>query len=482
MSRPTLVAVASLCLVALAVPVMQARLMIGVMPLDAVTLTTLLAIITGALHLRNRGWSAVSVLGAEIAVSLFIMIAALGCLVSDSPVAAYATLLRYAAYIVLAYVTGSVARDARARRLVAWSIMVGSVFAAAYGIWWYISTYLVQIREAAVVGAMAPTLVLRVAATFGNPNFYGEYLVLVLGVGAMLFIVERTRLMKVCAALIVGLQLIVLVLTYTRGSWLGLAVGSLLVCALVDLRLVWPLASIAAVAAAVVPGAGPRLASVFSLDRSAAFRLDLWRVALHALRDRPILGWGIGSFYMAFAAVVLASPELGVGFREYGAHNSYLTLLAETGVIGGLAFVWIVALLILPAFLAVAQDSLLLRRRLQAAALGAALLAFALNALTSNSFQHPQAAVFFWLIAGLLRGLIDDRSVGAESSAAASGQGTLLVLEGSMVMQRTKGTGEWLRRAWAAGALAGAIGRQQGRGMVVLRGSIFMRLLVGRVE
>jgi len=304
MSRPTLVAVASLCLVALAVPVMQARLMIGVMPLDAVTLTTLLAIITGALHLRNRGWSAVSVLGAEIAVSLFIMIAALGCLVSDSPVAAYATLLRYAAYIVLAYVTGSVARDARARRLVAWSIMVGSVFAAAYGIWWYISTYLVQIREAAVVGAMAPTLVLRVAATFGNPNFYGEYLVLVLGVGAMLFIVE--------------------------------AVGSLLVCALVDLRLVWPLASIAAVAAAVVPGAGPRLASVFSLDRSAAFRLDLWRVALHALRDRPILGWGIGSFYMAFAAVVLASPELGVGFREYGALPGGCTgFVAPTPTIAG---------------------------------------------------------------------------------------------------------------------------------------------------
>jgi len=48
------------------------------------------------------------------------------------------------------------------------------------------------------------------------------------------------------------------------------------------------------------------------------------------------------------------------------------------------------------------DEQVAINGRLQVGAIATGLGAFALNALTSNSFQHPQAAVFFWLFAGVL--------------------------------------------------------------------------------
>lgn len=72
-----------------------------------------------------------------------------------------------------------------------------------------------------------------------------------------------------------------------------------------------------------------------------AMRLGAWRDALRLFRDHPIAGTGLGTFDEATFTLpgTTADPQ----FRQQGwhAHNVYLHLLAETGLLGFLAWCYL---------------------------------------------------------------------------------------------------------------------------------------------
>ncbi len=76
--------------------------------------------------------------------------------------------------------------------------------------------------------------------------------------------------------------------------------------------------------AGVTPGS--RIAaSAKTQDQSATFRLNLWKSAWRLFQERPITGWGLGSYRYESARPGLATSTVF-------AHNSYLQLLAEAGI------------------------------------------------------------------------------------------------------------------------------------------------------
>ncbi len=72
-----------------------------------------------------------------------------------------------------------------------------------------------------------------------------------------------------------------------------------------------------------------------------AGRIDIWRAAVTVFTERPFTGVGAGNFafvspnYSYYAALIAATREDGGGGV---AHNMFLSVLAETGVIGFLLF------------------------------------------------------------------------------------------------------------------------------------------------
>ena len=69
-------------------------------------------------------------------------------------------------------------------------------------------------------------------------------------------------------------------------------------------------------------------------------RLVVDRATWEMVRDNPVLGWGAGSFSFCFPGYQVRHPEICVArdshkrtFYEH-AHNDYLELLAEYGVVG----------------------------------------------------------------------------------------------------------------------------------------------------
>lgn len=144
-------------------------------------------------------------------------------------------------------------------------------------------------------------------------------------------------------------------------------------------------------------------------DESSRQRVLIWKDTLHMIRDRPLLGVGVGNF--AYNLPKYASREsaeslarmraaVGMDLAAYQAHNGYLEVLAETGILGLAAFLWM--------FYAVCGMFYRLLRRYahgETDALSVGLVAAAaatlVHALFSLNFQNPASASHFWIITGL---------------------------------------------------------------------------------
>jgi O-antigen ligase len=74
---------------------------------------------------------------------------------------------------------------------------------------------------------------------------------------------------------------------------------------------------------------------------SGGMRLSIDRDALHMFRAKPVTGWGLGSFPVVY-------PQFRSFYTDFfvnEAHNDYLQLLVETGILGFAVMLWFVIIL-----------------------------------------------------------------------------------------------------------------------------------------
>ncbi|MGB3614010.1 MAG: O-antigen ligase family protein [Elainellaceae cyanobacterium] len=167
----------------------------------------------------------------------------------------------------------------------------------------------------------------RPMVMFDHPNVLASYLVIVFGL-AWGLLLSRKRLGGVAAVL--GLTLVAIACTGSRN---GLAVALLqTVIGLSALWIPWYLKSGILVGVSGI-GFGLTALSLGSARWSAAAlladpRVRLWKIALDLIRDRPWLGWGLGSFKSLYPSRLI-DPEYAQVFHP---HNIGLLLAAEAGV------------------------------------------------------------------------------------------------------------------------------------------------------
>jgi len=380
------------------VPLAPGREVFAGVPLDKVILGVPIAILLAFPLLTKLGSLELPRVGIEVPAFLFLGWALVSAIFTGAQPEVLATWSRYAAYIVLVYVVAAVAAEKTRLRVMTWILAIAGSMTVAYSFYQYMYP-----TEAIGMEGMDPAVAARVFSTFGNPNFYAEYLILLIAATLALFFTER-GLLRGLALVFVVAQVMALLLTYTRGSWIALAIGLAIALLIIDFRLLLPFAIGGGSMVMLFPGVGERMISLIAMEGSAGIRLSLWRIAGDAIAERPLFGIGAGRFYDAFTATLFTNPGHTIGFLFHGAHQSYFQLAAEIGIIGGLAFAWLVFMACrMGIFYTVRMDGDA-KARLFNASLTAGIVAFALNAFTSNAFQHPQAAVFFFVLAGMQAG------------------------------------------------------------------------------
>jgi putative inorganic carbon (HCO3(-)) transporter len=196
----------------------------------------------------------------------------------------------------------------------------------------------------------------RLAGPIGEQNRYAQVLLVLLPLAVGRFRAERTLLLRGLAAAAGTLIVCGVMLTFSRGAAVALAllVVAMVATGFVPLRHMLALAAVlAGLVLAVAPDYISRVQTLGAAGDSAALQSEETDeaikgratenlAALNAFRDHPILGVGPEQFFRRYSQQY--GNELGLRFLETNrrAHNLYLEIGSDLGVVGLLAFLSIV--------------------------------------------------------------------------------------------------------------------------------------------
>ncbi len=288
-------------------------------------------------------WPIVAFLGAELLSAAF----------APPLSASIKELARWLLVIAIYLAAVNLVREPDTRRLVLGATFAAGASQALLGAY--------QFFAAAGPAAYKFDRFLRAYGTFGQPNPFAGYLEMVVPLGLALVFVWRSgrgdwlRWLALASALIGSAAI---VMSLSRGAWLGLGIG-VVVAAVVATRRGWRVAASAAVVAALLyvasrvgllPAAiADRISQVtgdFHLldargvmptneNYSVLERMAHWQAGWDMFLSHPLLGVGPGHYaiaYPQFAILPYWTEALG------HAHNIYINVAAETGLIGLIAY------------------------------------------------------------------------------------------------------------------------------------------------
>ncbi len=170
-------------------------------------------------------------------------------------------------------------------------------------------------------------------------TFAGILMLIALVVLAHLLFIPRSRLSYGFLGSLVLLTA-ALVMTHTRGAWIGLAAGVTLIVGFRQKRLLLALPVVAVVIFLASPEAvRTRIRSIVDpQDVTARERLYMWSSGLHILHDRPLTGVGIRGVKIVYQAY--KHPD-AVRDQRGHLHNNLIQIAAERGLIGAACWLWI---------------------------------------------------------------------------------------------------------------------------------------------
>ena len=181
----------------------------------------------------------------------------------------------------------------------------------------------------------------RVYSTLDNPNNYAEFLVLFTPLCVSFAMSRKDPTLRFVLSCCIVFPLAAIVMTYSRSSWLSLAVAAVVFVYYVDKRLI-PIGFVAI--PLVIPflpdSIITRLSTIFnSHDSSASHRIRTWQSLLPMLRDHGFTGIGMGptTFSDLYPSYALTGATKGV----YHTQMLYMELFIETGALGFVSFMWL---------------------------------------------------------------------------------------------------------------------------------------------
>lgn len=191
---------------------------------------------------------------------------------------------------------------------------------------------------------------LRPSGTFQHPNVLGSYMVYVLPPVFALLLGQKKRILQVFFYVTLGTGFLALLLSYSRGGWLGFAGAALVVVGvamwkkMIRPKTVATLLCTAAVLAALAfPLAQSLVARLFRPDDSStATRIVMLRQAASMVQAHPVLGIGFANYAETSKDYLPDNSNL-IRFapKGYIAHNKYAVIGAETGLVGLALYLWV---------------------------------------------------------------------------------------------------------------------------------------------
>jgi putative inorganic carbon (HCO3(-)) transporter len=231
-------------------------------------------------------------------------------------------------------------------------------------------------------------MVLRVQSTLTHPATFAQFL-FTMSILTLAMILDGRWFRKAYLVPLFLVQIYLLYLGYSRVMWGEFLIGLCILLWLFRHRRFLFLGLPASILTLVflVPTFLSRWSTAVeqSKENSLLIRLAIWLKALSLVPKRPIFGSGPDTFVDY------------VGFRQYGAHNTWVNMLVETGVVGLVLYVAVIVA-VWRALLVRVRTASGQRPDVLVAAVYAIFVPYFIASWFTAAFEVPQVNVYFWTL------------------------------------------------------------------------------------
>lgn len=298
--------------------------------------------------------------------------------------------LQYTSLFLLYYITRISERQEKNALLL--TIIISAICISLYSLYGllYLSRYTLEYMHQHNINYLFAEEFLgrrRAFYPFISPNLLAGYLIMVIMICVGMFFDKlKTKNLHFYISLIcISISLVVLFLTKSVGGW-----TVFIICLFLFMlksgflnKKMWFLFVFLIIMLGVIIAIRARSPQYFTKPSfSVEKRLTYWKETANIIRSHPFLGVGIGNFHLK---------------ESRTAHNSYLQIWAETGILGIVWWLWIVAIFIKRGI----KNIFSRKEKYFYAGIFAGGVSFLLHNLIDFSFFVGQVAFLWWIILGL---------------------------------------------------------------------------------
>ena len=310
-------------------------------------------------------------------------------------------ILRLFQYICIFFIILEELRERRQIKNIIFSMVFGIILVSFDEIWQIYtgSDFIRGYKTIVNIGLV------RATASFKDANTLGIYLSAIapLILGLTLYYFKNKR--KIILSLISFIALIGIVLTYSRPTLLAVYIALFLLSIVrKDKVLIAFLIIFTLISPFILPKSVKDWARQVNYNPLRFMcnddRIAIYRNSFNMIRHNPILGVGANT-YMKNYKIYKESPEYrNIVTADYlYAHNNFLHIAAEIGLIGLGVFIWLLYKLFRECINIYKQlDDYFLK--MVSLTLSACLIAFLINGLTESSLYSSRVAMIFWYLIG----------------------------------------------------------------------------------
>ncbi len=228
--------------------------------------------------------------------------------------------------------------------------------------------------------------ILAVTGPFKHNNDFAAYLICVLIVFLYWVFSKGQKLIKPIAIIVFLLGVFILAHAYSRGGCISFILAIILLAFL--LKKFWFLCFSLMITVIL---SFKIILFKFSMFNDSG-RFKLWGISLRMIKEHPLLGNGIGTFMAWFRSF---SPTGDISY----AHNCFLQLWAEAGLISVAIFFYIIFETLISSIFGYKEN-----KNPVSLILSCAVIAFLCSSFVDTFLFSYQLASLFWVMMGLLRG------------------------------------------------------------------------------
>lgn len=289
-------------------------------------------------------------------------------------------------------------------KIILWILIASTFLIAIDGIYQKVSgtDFLSQSRMIQTDSFKSPA----VQASFGHFNDFASFLVVVFFINGYFLYTVKKKWLKAALLMLVFLIIANMLFTYSRGAWLSF----LTVC----LSGIWLIKNkkfkligmsfliIFIMGIFFTPAIRERFLSTFT--GSGSGRTSLWEISFLMFKKFPVSGIGLGLFMEKFGEYAHNLNYFPIG-GQY-AHNCYLQILAETGMVGLIPFLWFLWEITAHSYRKIkkSKDFLLIGLYL-------GFLAFLIHSFFDTQLFSLKLSILFWLLASFIMIYLNDKEV-----------------------------------------------------------------------